>query len=252
MVRIGAPSDGRRKGRRRSLKHDGAVFDLASPSSTTSRRWRRPLWSAALGAALAATATVATVSLVVTPAYAEAQSESKPKKKKAKAGAKKRGKRAAVASEEAEEPATAAAKPAKKFTTKSVIAMVKKGRSEDEIINRAAASDYVLTAKDEKALKKAKIPSSLIVALKGGEGNVEVVKKQGLSKPAKPEDIDFDDLPSGSAPAKGSSGATAAAAEAPSVPRTSARPKTTLLPTDEAQPTDAPPPRRKPLVASDS
>lgn len=233
------------------------MFDLASPSST-SRRWRRPLWSAALGAALAATATIATVSLVVTPAYAEAQSESKPKKKKAKAGAKKRGKKAAAATEEAEEPAAAATKPAKKFTTKSVIAMVKKGRTEDEIINRAAASDYVLTAKDEKALKKAKIPSSLIVALKGGEGNVEVVKKQGLSKPAKPEDIDFDDLPSGSAPAKGSggssssSGATAAAAEAPSVPRTSARPKTTLLPTDEAQPTDAPPPRRKPLVASDS
>ncbi len=210
-----------------------------------------------LGAALAATSAIATVSLVVTPAYAEAQSESKPKKKKAKAGARKRGKKAAAATEEAEEPVAEATKPAKKFTTKSVIAMVKKGRTEDEIVNRAAAADYVLTAKDEKALKKAKIPSSIIVALKGGEGNVEVVKKQGLSKPAKPEDIDFDELPSGSAPAKGSGGSsgsspTAAAAEAPSIPRTSARPKTTLLPTDEVQPTDAAPPRRKPLVASDS
>jgi hypothetical protein len=96
----------------------------------------------------------------------------------------------------------AAAAP-KKITAATLIKWRKSGMTDDEIVAKAQAADYVMSSKDKAALKKAKA-KSLIAAFSGSsaseeEESVEVAaparKAIDINDITNPEDIDFDSVP---------------------------------------------------------
>lgn len=135
-------------------------------------------------------------------AHATQAKKKKAKSPKSSAKAKSRA--------ESDEGASAAPthsgpKKIEKVTAGNIAKWVKRGDSETDIIARADAAGYIVNTKDEKVLKKAKVPGTLIASLKGEsmpvaaaepEPKAEPAKaKVDLTKPAKASDIDFDHTP---------------------------------------------------------
>jgi hypothetical protein len=131
------------------------------------------------------------------------------KKKKAKSPKSSAKAKSRAESEESASGAPTHSGPKKieKVTAGNIAKWVKRGDSETDIIARADAAGYIVNTKDEKVLKKAKVPGTLIASLKGesmpvaaaepkAEPKAEPAKaKVDLTKPAKPSDIDFDHTP---------------------------------------------------------
>lgn len=142
---------------------------------------------------------------VAGPAHATSAKKKKAKTPKSSAKTKSRAESEETAS--AAPTHTSGPKKIEKVTAGNIAKWVKRGDSETDIIARADAAGYIVNTKDEKVLKKAKVPGTLIASLKGesmpmaaaepkAEAKAEPAKaKVDLTKPAKPSDIDFDHTP---------------------------------------------------------
>ncbi|MFO0725331.1 MAG: hypothetical protein U1E65_16225 [Myxococcota bacterium] len=208
---------------------------------------------------------------VATPAHATASA----KKKKAKTPKTSAKTKSREAEETAAAPApTPSSHKIEKVTASNIAKWVKRGDSETDIIARADAAGYTVTGKDEKILKKAKVPTTLIASLKGesappstvaaaetprSEPKAEPVKKTESAKKSPQDDFDSTPPPPGT-PAwveqKAKEEKKAQAAASPELPKKSehaGRPSAPTLEETHAAPV-APTEGgvRRPLIPKDS